>query len=70
MQVDFTKSNKSFFLSIMVDASPVGVGTIVILADDKGRIQVVSYFSRVFTEKENFGDLRRIYCHCLCIRLL
>ena len=36
----------------MVDASAVGVGTIVILADDKGRIQVVSYFSRVFTEKE------------------
>ena len=36
----------------MVDAFALGVGTVLVQADDGERMQVISYSSHIFTEKE------------------
>ena len=36
----------------MVDASALGVGTVLMQADDKGQMQLISYKSSFFTEGE------------------
>ena len=49
---ELTLPNTKNFFFILVDASGLGVGTVVIQADDKGQMQLISYKSNVFTESE------------------
>ena len=54
----------------MVDASAIGVGSVLVQVDDQGQMQFVCSNSRIFTKKEQIIAVidREFYCHCFCKR--
>ena len=51
-QCELTLPNTTHPFFIMVDASAIGIGTVLVQSDEHNQMQVISYNSRLFTENE------------------